>query len=136
MKIKVVLDTNVLISFFIGGKMLDLTKMVRLKGIEILCNEHLLCELEKVLSRHKFQKYLALPVHEYTSFFRMICTEIETEEVFSECRDPKDNFLFDIAEQGGADYIVSGDNDVLAIDSPKLRTITMGDFLILIGTTN
>lgn len=34
MKIKVVFDTNVLISFFIGGKLLDLTKMVRLKGIE------------------------------------------------------------------------------------------------------
>ena len=60
----------------------------------------------------------------------------KTEEIFSQCRDPKDNFLFDIAEQGNADYIVSGDNDVLAIDNPKFRTITIGDFLNLVGTRN
>lgn len=136
MKIKVVFDTNVLISFFIGGKLLDLTKMVRLKGIEILSNEHLLRELENVLSRPKFKKYLSLPVYEYTSFFRMICTEITTTEIFSECRDPKDNFLFDIAEQGNACYIVSGDNDVLSVNNPKFRTITLGDFLNIVENIN
>ena len=66
----------------------------------------------------------------------MICTEITTTEIFSECRDPKDNFLFDIAEQGNACYIVSGDNDVLSVNNPKFRTITLGDFLNIVENIN
>jgi predicted nucleic acid-binding protein len=48
--------------------------------------------------------------------------------LFKDCSDPKDNFLFDLAIQGKADYLVSGDKRVL--ETPlenktlKLRTLT------------
>ncbi|MBC7683258.1 MAG: putative toxin-antitoxin system toxin component, PIN family [Ferruginibacter sp.] len=33
------------------------------------------------------------------------------------CRDPRDDFLFALYDQGHTDWIISGDNDVLALKS-------------------
>ncbi len=33
------------------------------------------------------------------------------------CRDPKDNFLLALAKDGGADYLITGDNDLLDVST-------------------
>jgi len=48
----------------------------------------------------------------------------ETKPLFHDCPDPKDNFLFDLAIQGKANYLVSGDKKVL--ETPlKSETLTL-----------
>ena len=44
-----------------------------------------------------------------------------------QCRDPKDNFLLSLAVDSKADYLLTGDNDLLEIGQigkTKIQTIT------------
>jgi len=48
------------------------------------------------------------------------------------CRDAKDDMLLEIAANGGASYIVSGDSDLLRLDPFEgVRIVTPSDFLLL-----
>ena len=50
------------------------------------------------------------------------------------CRDPDDDKFFACAITGGADYIVSEDQDILAIaEYEGVRTITAADFIALLS---
>ena len=43
------------------------------------------------------------------------CTMVEIGEIPSRCRDPKDDFLLELAVQSNAIYLVSGDEDLLEL---------------------
>ena len=46
------------------------------------------------------------------------------------CRDPKDNIVLECAIAGEADFIVTGDNDLLCLNSYRsIRIITPAHFL-------
>jgi predicted nucleic acid-binding protein len=46
------------------------------------------------------------------------------------CRDPKDNFLLNLAIDSKADYLVTGDDDLLILDRVEnTKIIKMKDFL-------
>jgi len=49
---------------------------------------------------------------------------------FNACPDSKDNFLFDLALQGNANYLVSGDKKVLSspVTSEMLKVTTLSTF--------
>ncbi len=43
------------------------------------------------------------------------------------CRDPKDNFLFELSKDGNADFLLTGDKDLLEFEKygkTKILTIT------------
>jgi hypothetical protein len=69
-------------------------------------------ELEKILSRNKFNQYIS---HEkrkqFLTRFILNSTPVEIDETISECRDPKDNKFLELAVCGKADFIISGDKD-------------------------
>ena len=57
-------------------------------------------------------------------------------ETIHVCRDPDDDILLEAAVAGGAEYIISGDLDLLAIR--KFRTVKIvkpADFLTILGKT-
>ena len=97
MRNKTVFDTNVWVSYFLRGKFAELVDLVFEDGVDFYRAKELTEELRKVLNRDKFKKYLTLPVNEYISFYEDLSSLIEIKHLFSGCRDPKDNFLFDLA---------------------------------------
>lgn len=45
------------------------------------------------------------------------------------CRDPKDNFLLALAKDGKADYLLTGDNDLLVLEKMgKTNIIKVTEF--------
>ena len=42
---------------------------------------------------------------------------VEVIEKVQECRDPKDEKILELALNGGAEYIISGDKDLLVLNS-------------------
>ncbi|WP_079680589.1 putative toxin-antitoxin system toxin component, PIN family [Planktothrix sp. PCC 11201] len=50
-----------------------------------------------------------------------------------ECRDPKDNKYLELAVSGNADYIITGDKDLLVLNPFRaISIITVDQFLLLI----
>jgi len=58
---------------------------------------------------------------------------VEPRKRLEVCRDPSDDKLFECAVAGRAGYIVSEDEDVLAVGEYEgVRTLTAGEFLALV----
>lgn len=46
------------------------------------------------------------------------------------CRDEKDNFLLNLAVDGNADYLITGDKDLLVLEKiEKTKILTYSEFV-------
>ncbi|AFZ11706.1 protein of unknown function DUF132 [Crinalium epipsammum PCC 9333] len=136
-KLRYVVDTNVIISalLFETSKPAKVFKYA-LKNGEILLSVELLEELNNVLRREKFNRYVTSEEREEfleTLVDRAILVEI-TEEV-KVCRDPKDDRILELAISGRADYIISGDRDLLVLNPFRgVKVVTAEEFLQTVQT--
>jgi uncharacterized protein len=114
---RIVIDTNIWISFLIGKSLSGLTDAIITNRIQILFSEALFSELLEVLQRPKFKKYFSVAAIE--NLILLLHEKIEWVEIlnhFEDCRDKKDNFLLDLAVSGKADYLITGDADLLVLN--------------------
>jgi len=124
-----VLDVNIWITCFYNKQPDYIYELVKKFGIIIYRSPALTDELEKVLYYKKLAKKIVLPKEHYMKMYFRATHNIETIPIFTDCPDPKDNYLFDLAIQAQADYLVSGDDDVLNTPvSPPLQIISFTQF--------
>jgi putative PIN family toxin of toxin-antitoxin system len=97
----------------------------------ILYSEETLLELNQVLSRKKFIKYFAIEEKQAFIFKLLEKAElVEIEESINICRDPKDDKFLELAVSGKADFIITGDQDLLVLNPFRnIEIITANDFL-------
>ena len=100
------------------------------QGIIIL-SETVIDELSNVLSRPKFDRYLSRSIRQ-----NLLETLVEASllvqpsESINECRDPQDNKYLELAISGHAESIITGDEDLLILNSFRnIRIITVLEFL-------
>jgi putative PIN family toxin of toxin-antitoxin system len=116
-KIRIVIDTNVWISFFISKALKKLKGYLGKEDIVVLISDELFDELLEVLYRPRISKYIKKEdVLEIIGLIQFKAEWIEIKQRTTICRDKKDNFLLDLAISGNADYLITGDNDLLVID--------------------
>ena len=123
MENRTVFDTNIWISYFLNEKFSELIELRRESRVLFLRSTPSLSELKEVITRKKF-KSKNFNVEKLMDFYKGITEFCETKPLFKDCSDPKDNFLFDLAIQGKANYLVSGDKTVLATQV-KSKTLTL-----------
>lgn len=57
-------------------------------------------------------------------------TEINVKSKINLCRDKKDNFLLSLAIDGKADYLITGDKDLLELERfQNTNIVTLSDFI-------
>ena len=129
---RIVIDTNVVISAFIFGSSSSMKAftLAKLRGTILISND-VLSELINVLSRSKFDRYITSEIRE--DFLASLMLEAEivpiTEKITA-CRDPKDNKFLELAISGHADYLLTGDQDLLVLHPFRnLQIITVSNFL-------
>jgi hypothetical protein len=130
--IKVVIDTNLFVSALLGGgKPAQLIDAWRAQEFLLVVSEQLLAELFDVLRRPKLSRYFRQ--EDMIALGELILERAKIvipENQLSLCRDPKDNFLLDIAVAGNAHYLVTGDGDFL--DDEILKKIMQGEHAVKI----
>ncbi|MBD3290750.1 putative toxin-antitoxin system toxin component, PIN family [candidate division KSB1 bacterium] len=116
-QIRVVIDTNIWISYLLGHKLSNLTEHIVNKNVKILFCDEQFTELLEVLNRQKFKKHIKTEhIQELISLIDTISEFVQITQHVKLCRDPKDNFLLDLCLVGNADYLVTGDMDLLALN--------------------
>ena len=129
---KVILDTNLWISFLIGHQTQLLRRMLTDVRFDVYVCNRLVEEIRDVASRDKIHKYIRpTDVEDLLSVIHAFCqyVQIETEASPSAIRDPKDLYLLSLAETIGADYIVSGDADLTDLGQHRqTRIVKLADF--------
>lgn len=114
-RVKVIFDTNVWISFLIGKHLAKITRHISNGNIVIVTTEQLLTEIKMVTGREKLKKYFPMEsVKELIELLETIAEKVEIKPTHFINRDPKDNFLLDLIDYAKADYLVTGDKDLLA----------------------
>jgi len=129
MENRTVLDTNIWIDFIISNRLRELTDLIENNEVVYLCSNPSINEFKRVLAYDKFQKY-GVNQKKMLLLYTAITEYIETQATFKDCPDPKDNFLFDLAIQGKAKYLVSRDKTVLATPTSgnKLKKMKFPQF--------
>ncbi|HEY0069922.1 MAG TPA: putative toxin-antitoxin system toxin component, PIN family [Chloroflexia bacterium] len=140
--IRVLLDANVYISYLLTrGATGTIAQLISaaVEGLYVLLlPEEILQEISEAMQRKKALVGRIKPeeLQVLTSSLLNIAEEIEPirEKVPAVSRDPKDTYLLAYAVVGQADYLVTGDRDLLVLDPVgSLRIISPADFLSVLS---
>lgn len=129
--LRVVPDTNVLISaLIVEGNEYRLIEKCFMREIIIITSADVLDEFKEVALRPKF----GFTEEEVDDFVNALIEAAEVvmpkEKVSSVCRDPDDDKLLEAALEGNADYIISGDKDLLVLKRFRnVKVVTAAEFL-------
>ena len=132
---KIIIDTNLWISFLISHNFKKLDFLFSSKKIYLLFSERLFAEFIRVASREKFKKYFSeSDIDELSKKMKKVAIIIQTTSIQNQCRDPKDNFLLELAIDGKADFLITGDNDLLDLKSVNdTKIVKIEDFFRELG---
>lgn len=97
----------------------------------VLVSAATLNELADVLAQAKFDRYASL--EQRIQFIRLIANTAEFVPIIHpvrECRDPKDDKFLEVALNGRADVIITGDADLLAMNPwREIAILSPADYL-------
>jgi putative PIN family toxin of toxin-antitoxin system len=128
---RVVLDTNVLISGLLGGTATEVIRRWRGGAFDLIVSEEIVSEYEQVLKRPKF-KLPEWVVQELLDYIHSKSQWVEPHAIIeSVVRDPFDAKFLEAAIAGHADWIVSGDKDLLELGQfETVAIISLREFLL------
>jgi len=110
-RVKVIFDTNVWISFLIGKRLAKIKQYISDGSIT---TEQLFDEIITVTNREKLKRYFPREsVKELIDLLETISEKYKIKPTNFINRDPKDNFLLDLIDFSKAEYLVTGDKDLL-----------------------
>ena len=129
-KCRIVIDTNLWISFLLTKRFEFIDRLLESGNAELVfCNE-LLAELVDVADRPKLRRFFS--TEDWVLMFEIIEQYAIYVSVVSSvmlCRDAKDNFLLSLAKDAQADYLLTGDKDLLVLKTfGTTRIITITEF--------
>ena len=129
---RVIVDVNILISFLIGKRLGGFFSLLRNGEFVLLVSPPLLAELVDVAARPKFRKHF--PV-DFAHQLAMTLTEagepvdVNTVSPSPLSRDPKDDYLLLMSRKGKADVLVTGDKDLLVLETfERTRIMNVATF--------
>ncbi len=132
---KIIIDTNLWISFLIGKRLQAMEMLFRHEDVSIYMCQELVDEILEVANRPKLSKYIKPQDIEYLEkLIKTYCIFVEINKKSKlPIRDPKDLYLLSLCESIPAEYILSGDDDLLSVDTQgRYQIMTFTDFFKLI----
>jgi len=120
------------LAFLITKDFTKLDEIIFSQNCILIFSQELLEEFLEVARRPKFRRFFSLAaieeiletMDEYADFVK-VQTKVEV------CRDPKDNFLLSLSVDGNADFLLTGDKDLLDIGKfGETSIVTISDFLL------
>lgn len=123
---RIVIDTNLWVSALFSYSLRQrLESVIGNDQIFILASEELLKEVREVAQRPNLQKFIKPELA--ILFLEVLSRRLDMVEVNSQvqvCRDSNDDFLLALCKDGKADFLVTGDKDLLVIEVFETTKIT------------
>jgi putative PIN family toxin of toxin-antitoxin system len=104
---KIVIDANVWVRYVAQGKHATLLSIIRKYEFLVFCNNYLLHEIFNACTTNDW--YTENEARNVVNAIRKVVSGTTETAVFRLSKDPKDNYLFDLAVQNNCRFIVSDD---------------------------
>jgi putative PIN family toxin of toxin-antitoxin system len=129
---KIILDTNVIIAAFASRGLCSAVFELCLDRFEVVLSEEILKEVSINLNRK-----IKLPLPQcnlVVSYLRENCLLSETDDLNgSLCRDKNDIHVLGLAQRSLAEYIITGDQDLLCLVKYKnTKIVTPRGFWVIV----
>jgi hypothetical protein len=130
-ELKIVIDSNILVSILKGSPGLSSIYTAFKEGrFKLVISTEILKELAAVLYRPRLQ----IDHDDIKELFRLIKMKAirlkPRTQLINASRDLKDNFILELAVESKADFIVTGDKDLLVLKSFRdIRIVKPKEFL-------
>lgn len=114
---RLVVDTNIWVTYLFKANNLFISRMDRLLVAHtLLYSENTLQELIETLQKPKLLRFLDTQNNSaFIRLYRQTGEKIKVTSNVLECRDPKDNQFLALAMDGNADFLITGDKDLLTL---------------------
>jgi uncharacterized protein len=111
-----VIDTNVFVSAIVFPSSIPRQCVDRTLDQDLLLfSDATMSELQEVLSRSKFDRYVSRERRLFLAQLASVAEVVPIIQLARECRDPKDDKFLEVALNGRADVIITGDEDLLEL---------------------
>ena len=137
---RVVFDTRTLVGAALKpGSVPHRALFEALARCDVCASVQTLVELEQVMQRDKFDRYLSREIRlDFVAMLRkamhfFAVMQADEENLQPPCRDPKDNKFLALAQACQADALVSSDDDLLVLNPWRgIPVVTPAAFLTLV----
>ncbi len=117
--LNIVLDTNMYLSAFLYGGMVEvITDCVVDNKLGLRISPELTHEVIRKLQEYGASEPLILMV---SRFIEYKAVSVKPTVTVKACRDPKDNFVLELAQTSHADYIITRDKDLLELKNQEWK---------------
>jgi len=129
---RIIIDTNLWISFLITKDFNKLDEIIFSRQGIIVFSQELLDEFLEVARRPKFRRFFSSAnIEEILETIDKYADFVKVETKIEVCRDPKANFLLSLSVDGHADFLLTGDKDLLDLAKfGETTLVTIADFLL------
>lgn len=131
-KVSVVIDTNVFVSALVfGGNPRKVMDLITDKVVRLVMSEEIMTELRRVITL-EFKEHIN-GLARYEALLKISAAWVPLgRRIIVVSRDPDDNKVIETASASGAQYIISGDKDLLVLKEYEgIQILTPTDFLKL-----
>ena len=136
-KYKIIIDTNLWISLLIGKRLSELQSLCNSPFIKVFICDELKEEFIRVSNQEKIKKYASNErIVQTLKLIETSCimVSIGKRVVLSKLRDVNDLYLLALAETVNADFILTGDKDLLTLKNHRsTKIVYYQEFIALVG---
>jgi putative PIN family toxin of toxin-antitoxin system len=138
---RVVLDTNVFVSAAIqsGASHRIVQHLIRENSDELVICDEILSEIRDVLfSRPRLRKWISLDdAKRYVEMLQLHFNFVPNPVfIIPLSRDSDDDYILALAQRERANYVISGDKDLLVLRIPDLSIVTPAEFETILKTNS
>ena len=133
---KLIIDTNIVLLYLMvrdvkSHFLNQLLKLAKDKKITIYYSKATWEELKEVISRDKIKNRLGKSIAKLIADYKFIGTLVDPVNVKTTiCRDPKDNKFLELAKEASANYLITGDEDLLTLkEFEQTKILTPSKFI-------
>jgi len=131
---RLVVDANAWVSSLLSSRFRERLDIVFDSRYRLLVSEALFEDLASAMRKPYLVKKVD-PAHysRLVSLLRRRAELVDVTSIVDACRDPKDNFLLALAKDGDADYLITGDLDLLSMEQfENTKIVKLSDFVELV----
>jgi len=128
---RIIIDVNIWVSFCIGQHLDDLPIVMTYSSVELFICEELEEEFTEVSNRPRLAKYMRRErVEEVFYLMNAYGIKDQINRTGADFVDAKDNYLLDFSQSVDANYLITGDQNLLALGVYyKTKIISFKDFI-------